>query len=104
MRIVLVAAAFLAAGGPAAAEVVTPNHLDCSFSEATQTLVCPQVPMPSGRASAEPVAVTAPADRPSGKPQKGSSEWNAHCAAKYKSFDPSTGMYRSYGGKSRPCL
>lgn len=100
MRVVLLAAVLLAAGGPAMAEIVIPNHLDCSFNETTQAMVCPDVP--SGRAAAEPLA--APAAVPTGEPGKGSAEWNAACAAKYKSFDAATGMYKSYTGKQRPCV
>lgn len=33
----------------------------------------------------------------------GSPEWNAACAEKYNSFDPSTGLYTSYSGPQRPC-
>lgn len=105
MRVAILAVAFLAAGGPAAAEIVTPNHLDCNFNETTQALVCPEIPMPSGRSSAEPVPVaTSPAGPVRTDPAKGSAEWNAACAAKYKSFDAATGMYKSFAGKSRPCV
>jgi hypothetical protein len=103
MRVALLAAAFIAAGGPAMAEIVTPNHLDCSFNEATQALVCPEIPMPSGRASAEP-APPLPSGPVQTDPAKGSAEWNAACAAKYKSFDAATGMYKSFAGKKRPCV
>jgi hypothetical protein len=101
MRTVLLAVAFIAAGGPSMAEIVTPNHLDCNFNDATQALVCPEIPMSNGRAAAEPAPVEVV---PSGGAAKGSAEWNAHCAAKYKSFDAATGMYQSFGGKTRPCV
>jgi BA14K-like protein len=106
MRVKLLTVAFVAVGGAAHAEIVTPNHLDCRFNETTGSVVCPA--MPSGRSSAEPAAVTAPA--PVAVPaipepaNKGSAEWNAHCAAKYKSFDAATGMYKSFSGKMRPCV
>jgi hypothetical protein len=34
----------------------------------------------------------------------GSIAWNNYCAAKYSSFNPATGNYRSHGGKEKPCL
>jgi hypothetical protein len=34
----------------------------------------------------------------------GSPGWNEYCAAKYKSFNPDTGTYNSYGGKERRCV
>lgn len=109
MRVKLLTVALIAAGGAAHAEVVTPNHLDCRFNETTNSVICPA--MPSGRSSAEPATVAAPAPvavpaaAPAAvKPVQGSAEWNAHCAAKYKSFDAATGMYKSYTGKMRPCV
>jgi len=33
----------------------------------------------------------------------GSPEWNAACARKYNSFDPSTGLYTAHSGAKRPC-
>jgi BA14K-like protein len=106
MRFALLAVAFFAASGSVQAEVVTPNHLDCNFNETANALVCPSIPMPSGRSSAEPAPVAAPpaVEGGSAKPEKGSAEWNAHCAAKYRSFDAATGMYKSYSGKIKPCV
>ena len=89
--------AFMAAG--AAAETIQPNHLDCRFDEGAQSIVCPDV-LPTGRAAAEPVAAVPP---PAGQQEKGSPAWNARCAAKYKSFDAATGMYKSYSGAIKPC-
>ena len=34
----------------------------------------------------------------------GSIAWNNYCAAKYSSFNPATGNYRSHAGKEKPCL
>ncbi len=34
----------------------------------------------------------------------GTIAWNNYCAAKYASFNPATGNYRSHAGKERPCL
>ena len=34
----------------------------------------------------------------------GSIAWNNYCAAKYASFNPASGNYRSHAGKERPCL
>ena len=36
--------------------------------------------------------------------QPGSIAWNNYCAAKYSSFNPATGTYRSHAGKGKPCL
>ena len=33
----------------------------------------------------------------------GSAEWNAACAGKYNSFEPSTGLYTALSGAKRPC-
>ncbi len=38
-----------------------------------------------------------------GSPSKSSSEWLDHCRAKYNSFNPRTGKYKSYGGVYRDC-
>jgi len=84
---------------PAQAQDVSLNHLDCRFDQASQAMVCPDVL--SGRSA---TAVVAPASSSSADAAKGSPEWNAQCAAKYKSFDPATGLYRSYSGDMRPCL
>jgi hypothetical protein len=35
--------------------------------------------------------------------QPGSAEWNAACARKYKSFEPSTGLYTAHSGVKRQC-
>ena len=89
------------------AQEVELNHLDCIPDPQTQELVCPEIV--DGRSSAVPVAAepapepTAPAQA-SSEPAKGSEEWNAYCAGKYKSFDPATGNYRSFSGKIRPCV
>lgn len=34
---------------------------------------------------------------------QGSPEWNAYCAAKYRSFDAATGMYLAFSGTYRMC-
>ena len=36
--------------------------------------------------------------------EPGSIAWNKYCAAKYSSFNPATGTYRSHAGKEKPCL
>ena len=36
--------------------------------------------------------------------QPGSITWNNYCAAKYSSFNPVTGNYKSHAGKEKPCL
>ena len=35
--------------------------------------------------------------------QSGSSDWIAACAHKYRSFEPHTGLYTTYGGVKRRC-
>jgi hypothetical protein len=37
------------------------------------------------------------------RPQPGSEEWYEYCEAKYRSFDPDTGMYLATSGNWRPC-
>ena len=89
---------------PAFAETVPFNHLDCNFNEQKQALVCPDIV--SGRSAAEPAPVVpaAPTAPPqAGEPAQGSAEWNAGCAAKYKSFDAATGMYKGFSGAIKPC-
>jgi hypothetical protein len=36
-------------------------------------------------------------------PEPGSDEWYDYCEAKYRSFDPDTGMYMSNAGYWKPC-
>jgi hypothetical protein len=92
----------VSSAAPAFAETVQLNHLDCRFNEEKKVMVCPDVL--AGRSAAEP-AVVAPAPAPAapGSLVQGSPEWNAACAAKYKSFDASTGMYKSFSGLIKPC-
>jgi hypothetical protein len=86
----------------AGAEPVQLNHLDCRFDETAQTLICPEI-IPTGRAATVAVSAPAPVPVKAGKSQPGTSEWNEACAAKYNSFDPATGNYRSYSGQTKPC-
>ena len=90
--------AFAAAG--AVAETGQFNHLDCRYDEAARSVICPDVVpiVPMGRAAAEPAP-----EATAGEPARGDADWNARCAAKYTSFDPATGTYRSYSGKTKPC-
>ncbi len=37
------------------------------------------------------------------RPETGTDEWVSYCSAKYRSFDPDTGMYVTYEGESVPC-
>ena len=48
-------------------------------------------------------ALQSPARVRHGLAPKFSQEWVNHCRAKYTSFNPKTGMYRSYNGVTRPC-
>ena len=38
-----------------------------------------------------------------GTPRPGTKAWYRYCAAKYRSFNPETGTYTAYSGKSYPC-
>ncbi|MDE2444849.1 MAG: BA14K family protein [Alphaproteobacteria bacterium] len=66
----------------------------------------PALQKPQVQAQAQ---VSAPPPKPAaaipiGRPAPGSKEWNDYCANKYTSFNPDTGMYRSYTGVDRKCL
>ena len=37
------------------------------------------------------------------RPQPWTPEWYDYCSAKYRSFDPETGYYRTYSGRYRFC-
>jgi hypothetical protein len=37
-------------------------------------------------------------------PTVGTAEWYDYCAAKYRSFEPTTGLYTTYSGERRSCL
>lgn len=41
--------------------------------------------------------------RTAGRPTPGSEEWYEYCEAKYRSFDPDTGMYLASSGQWRQC-
>jgi len=53
-------------------------------------------------AFAAPVATASALAVPASMAQS-TPEWNAYCAAKYRSFDPDTGMYLAYSGTYRMC-
>jgi len=36
-------------------------------------------------------------------PEPWTEEWYAYCSAKYRSFNPDTGMFLAYGGRYRMC-
>jgi hypothetical protein len=38
-----------------------------------------------------------------GRPAPGTKAWYRYCAAKYRSFNPDTGRYTAYSGKTYPC-
>ncbi|MDX6805305.1 BA14K family protein [Terrihabitans rhizophilus] len=78
---------------PAWSEQTELNHLDCLFDEALNGFRCP--PLVSGPAVAGIEAASTPA--------RGTAEWNAYCASKYKSFDPTSGSYRTFSGEVREC-
>ena len=86
--------------GSAGAQDLVLNRLDCRFDEASASMVCP----PLHTAAAAP-AVAKPvlmADAGTA-PERGTPEWNSYCAAKFKSFDAATGMYRNFEGQPREC-
>ena len=103
----LAAFAFSAAAAHAAPDKTQLNRLDCHLGGVSGAdLVCPgskaaeapaAEPVQTGRASVEGAL------SPAKTPAPGSPEWTSQCAAKYKSFSPETGKYRSFSGKERPC-
>jgi hypothetical protein len=100
--IVSIAAALLTlALAPAKAQDVVLNHLDCRIDDASGAMVCPPIHTSVSQAP----AVSAPvllADAGTA-PERGTPEWNSYCAAKFKSFDPATGLYRNFEGQPREC-
>lgn len=56
-----------------------------------------------GAAPGPAAALPEPQGDASGEPEPGSPEWNEACASKYRSFEPETGLYTSYGGAKRAC-
>lgn len=133
MRITALPALVALAGltiSPLCAEPDGFNHLDCRFDAIKGQMVCPNVldgriaPMVSTSEPAEASdnAVPKPEEiteetspetsvirRPPGAGadiaslEKGSEAWKAACAAKYRSFDAASGLYRSFSGQMRPC-
>lgn len=99
--------AFSAVAAHAASDKTQLNRLDCHLGGISGSdLVCPgdkaaeasdAEPVQTGRASVEGAL------SPAKTPAAGSPEWTSQCAAKYKSFNPETGKYRSFSGKERPC-
>jgi len=88
---------------PASAETL--NHLDCRFNALTSVIDCPAMP-PGASVQAGRASTVAPPVEGDGKvetTQHGSSEWAAACAAKFKSFDARTGLYKSHSGVMREC-
>jgi len=53
--------------------------------------------MSRGAGAGEPAYYADPGPRP------GTRAWVRYCAAKYRSFNPETGMYRSASGRLKPC-
>lgn len=80
---------------PAAAPVepVVRKNYRGTFEE-PQVVVADET-LTSTAALAVPVAATAPAAQ--------TPEWYEYCAAKYRSFNPETGMYLAYSGQYRMC-
>jgi uncharacterized protein YcfJ len=37
------------------------------------------------------------------RPRPGTRAWYRYCSAKYRSFDPETGLYRTSSGRLKPC-
>jgi hypothetical protein len=103
----LAAFAFSAVAAQAAPAKTELNRLDCHLGGVSGAdLVCPggkateaaeSAPLQTGRASVEGAL------SPAKTPTAGSPEWTSQCAAKYKSFNPETGKYRSFSGEQRPC-
>lgn len=103
----LAAFAFSTVAAHAAPDKTELNRLDCHLGGISgANLVCPgdkaadapdSAPVQTGRAAVEGAL------SPAKTPGTGSPEWTSQCAAKYKSFDPETGKYRSFSGQQRPC-
>lgn len=74
---------------PTAAPVVTKNY------RGTYETVAVDASLTSTAALAVPETTVAVA--------AGTPEWHAYCAAKYRSYDPDTGMYLAYSGTYRMC-
>ena len=96
-----VAALLTGAIVPAGAQDVVLNRLDCRFDEASATMTCPPL---QGDVAQAPVIIAQVllADARTA-PERGTPEWNSYCAAKFKSFDPATGLYRNFEGQPREC-
>ena len=48
-------------------------------------------------------AVEKPKSKAKGKPDPGTQAWNNACDRRYRSFNPTTGLYKSLSGKWRKC-
>ncbi len=51
----------------------------------------------------EPAPHYVPAPVYYGRPAPWTPEWYRYCASKYRSFDPSTGYFRTYSGRAKFC-
>jgi hypothetical protein len=60
-----------------------------------------ETPAVTSTVAASTSALAVPADTMA--MAQGTPEWNAYCAAKYRSFDPATGMYLAFSGTYRMC-
>lgn len=65
-----------------------PNHLDC-YDGPNGRIICPPV-----------VGLEKPVAAPPAKPK---SDWNSRCARRFNSFNPKTGLYKSYSGVMKRC-
>lgn len=50
-----------------------------------------------------PPHVRGPRRGPPPHAQRSAARWHAYCASRYRSYNPRTGMYRTYSGRWVPC-
>jgi len=92
-----IASGTVAALTPPVEPVVTPAAAPApavskNYRGTYETVAVAETPIATASALAVPAAMT-----------QGTPEWNAYCAAKYRSFNPDTGMYLANSGTYRMC-
>jgi hypothetical protein len=90
---------------PEATDKKVPEATDKKVPEATAKKVAANEVTDKKPAAAEPTKKKAAASQPTEKKIAANEPINKDkaCARKYRSFDPQTGKYKSYGGKWRSC-
>lgn len=80
-------------GVSATAEPVVTKNYRGTYEAAPVVAVAPEATLASTAALAVPAEAMA----------QSTPEWHAYCAAKYRSYNPDTGMYLAYSGTYRMC-